>query len=272
MVSYDLSDRVAFVTGAARGMGRAIAQAYARAGADVVVTDICEDVPDVPYELGTAEQLRRTKAIVAEEGVDVLQLEVDIRDEMAVRSAFSRTADRFGRVDILANNAGVWTSRPLHKLDEETWDAVVETNLKGAWLPTKYAVPLMRTGSRQGRILTTASVAGRVGAAGAGHYAAAMHGVVGLTKTLALELAADDITVNAVCPTGVDTPMISGMWEAAGPAAFERISDLAGPMNVIDEQLLEPRDIADAYLWLSSDAARYVTGTALPIDAGMTMK
>jgi NAD(P)-dependent dehydrogenase (short-subunit alcohol dehydrogenase family) len=209
---------------------------------------------------------------VAEEGVDVLPLEVDVRDETAVRSAFARTADRFGRVDILANNAGVWSSRPFHELDGETWDAVVETNLKGAWVPTKYAVPIMRTGPNRGRIITTASVAGRVGTAGSGHYAAAMHGVVGLTKTLALELAVDGITVNAVCPTGVDTPMITGMLEAAGLAALERISDLAGPMNVIDEQLLEPRDIAEAYLWLSSDAARYVTGTALPIDAGMTMK
>lgn len=118
----------------------------------------------------------------------------------------------------------------------------------------------------------TASTAGLVGASGSGHYAAAKHGVVGLTKALALELAEHEVTVNCVAPTGVATPLLDGIRETIGGEAMAAISDLSGSMNVIDEQLLDPREVSEAYIWLSSDAARYVTGAVLPVDAGMLVK
>jgi SDR family mycofactocin-dependent oxidoreductase len=272
MVSYDFDDRVAFVTGAARGIGRAIARRYAEAGADVVVTDLCAEETAVAYDLATESDLRETAALVEAEGVDALPLCVDVRDSVEVEQAIEWAVEAFGRVDVLATNAGVWDSRPLVEMDEASFDAVVDTNLRGSWLPAKHFARHVRERGGGGRIVTTASVGGLVGTARSAHYAAAMHGVVGLTKSLAVELGAYGITVNAVCPTGVDTPMLDGMADAVGPDAFEDISDPSGPMNVIDGDLLSPRDVAEAFCWLSSDAARYVTGVALPVDAGMTSK
>ncbi|MEA5388202.1 SDR family oxidoreductase [Haloarculaceae archaeon H-GB11] len=272
MVTYDFDGRVAFVTGAARGIGRAIARRYAEAGADVVVTDICEDDLAVPYDLATEADLRETAELVEDAGVDALPLCVDVRDAAEIERAMDIAVETMGRIDVLATNAGVWDSRPLVEMDEATFDAVVETNLRGSWLPAKHFARHVREREGGGRIVTTASVGGLVGTAGSAHYAAAMHGVVGLTKSLAVELGRDGITANAVCPTGVDTPMLAGMADAVGDAAFEQISDASGPMNVLDGDLLSPEDVAEAFCWLSSDAARYVTGVALPVDAGMTSK
>lgn len=272
MVSYDFDGSVAFVTGAARGIGRAIARRYAEAGADVVVTDICEDDPAVPYELATQADLRETAELVEAKSSDAIALCVDVRDSDEVEHAMERAVDAFGRVDFLATNAGVWDSRSLVEMDEETYDVVVDTNLRGTWLPAKHFAHHVSEREGGGRIVTTASVGGLVGTAGSAHYAAAMHGVVGLAKSLALELGPLGITANAVCPTGVETPMLSGIADAIGDEAFDRISDVSGPMNVLDGTLLSPRDVAEAFLWLSSDAARFVTGAALPVDAGMTTK
>jgi len=272
MPTYDFAGRVAFVTGAARGQGRSHARLYARHGADVVVTDICADIETSPYDLGTRADLDETADLVEGEGSEALALELDVRDEAAVEAAVEAALDRFGRIDFLANNAGIWNATDLIEMDRTRWTQLLETNLTGTWLCAKHVGRHFVDRGEGGRIVSTASTAGVVGARGAGHYAASKHGVVGLTKSLALELGAHGVTVNCVAPTGVDTPMIDGMLDAVGEEPMSAISEVSGPMNVIDEQLIQPEDVSEAVLWLSSDAARYVTGVVLPVDAGMTAK
>jgi SDR family mycofactocin-dependent oxidoreductase len=274
MVEYDFDGTVAFVTGAAHGQGRSHAVHYARHGADVVVTDVAENMGTVPYDLGTTDELAETASLVEDEGGEALALEVDVRDESAVESAVAEAVDRFGHVDVLANNAGVVTVSDLVEMDEAHWDELIDTNLKGVWLCSKHVGKQFVERGDGGAIVSTSSTAGLVGTPGAGHYVAAKHGVLGLTKTLALELAEYDVNVNAVCPTVVNTPMISGMTEAYGEEVLASMGELAGPFNVFDAEDpgIEASDVSEAYLWLSSDAARYVTGIALPIDAGFVAK
>lgn len=272
MPTYDFSDDVVMVTGGARGQGRAHGLAFASHGADVALVDAPGDVAGAQYELADELDLEATVERVESHGARALGVEADLRDESAVQRAVDRTLDAFGRIDVLINNAGIWSVADLVAMDEETWDAVVDTDLTGAWLASKRVARQFVAQGDGGRIVTTGSTASLVGTPGSGHYAAAKHGVVGLTKALALELAPHGVTVNAVCPTGVDTPLVDGIVEAVGEEALSRVADASGSMNVIDEALIDPEDVAAAALWLSSDAARRVTGVALPVDAGMTSK
>jgi SDR family mycofactocin-dependent oxidoreductase len=273
MPEYDFSGKVAFVTGAARGQGRTHAQHYAKHGADVVVTDIAHNVDSVPFDLGTRDELEETAGLVEDEGQAALTLEMDVRDETQVAAAVDEALEEFGRIDFLANNAGFWPPADSVEMDEQMWDDVVDTLLKGVWLPSKHVGQHFIDRGDGGKIVSTSSTAGLVGVPGFGHYVAGKHGVIGLTKTLALELAEYDVNVNAVCPTAVDTPGNTEMLEAFGEEVFEEIGELGGPMNVLEPgEMMEPDDISEAYMWLSSDAARYVTGIALPVDAGMTAK
>jgi len=273
MPAYDFSGKVAFVTGAAHGQGRTHAQHYAKHGADVVVTDICHNVDTVPYDLGTEDELHETAGLVEAEGQDVLALEMDVRDEVEVEAAVDEAIEEFGRIDFLANNAGFWPPADTVEMDEQMWDDVVDTLLKGVWLPSKHVGKHFIDRGDGGKIVSTSSTAGLTGIPGFGHYVAGKHGVIGLTKTLALELAEYDVNVNAVCPTGVDTPGNEGLMEAYGEEILAELGELAGPFNVLDPgEMLDPDDISEAYMWLSSDAARYVTGIALPVDAGFSAK
>ncbi|NHX37475.1 MULTISPECIES: mycofactocin-coupled SDR family oxidoreductase [Halolamina] len=275
MVSYDFSGKVAFVTGAARGQGRSHAQHYAKHGADVVVTDIgSSDVESVPYDLGTSEELEETTQLVEDEGQEALAIEMDVRNEDEVEAAVTEAVDHFGRIDILANNAAVVTVSDLVELDEEMWDQLLDTNLKGVWLCSKHVGQHFVERGDGGKIVSTSSQAGMTGNPGIGHYVASKWGVRGLTKTLALELAEYDVNVNAVVPSVVNTPMITGLTEAYGEEALGSIGEVAGPMNIFtpDNPGIDPGDISEAYMWLSSDAARYVTGITLPVDTGHTIK
>ncbi|ADB62713.1 short-chain dehydrogenase/reductase SDR (plasmid) [Haloterrigena turkmenica DSM 5511] len=272
MVQYDFDDQVAFVTGAAHGQGRSHAQHYAKHGADVVVTDIDDGMDSVPYELGTEDELEETASLVEDEGQDALAVEMDVRDEDEVEAAVDEALDEFGKIDVLANNAGIGTFGDLVEMDETMWDEMIDTNLKGVWLCSKHVGKHFVDRGDGGKIVSTSSIYGKVAGPGSGHYIAAKHGVLGLTKTLALELAEYDVNVNAVCPTGVDTPMISGVLEAYGEDVLDDVISVTGPWNLFEEGMIESRDISEAYMWLSSDAARYVTGIALPVDAGMLAK
>jgi SDR family mycofactocin-dependent oxidoreductase len=273
MPEYDFSGKVAFVTGAAHGQGRSHAQHYAKHGADVVVTDVGHNLESVPYDMGTTDELGETASIVEDEGQEALAVEMDVRKEDQVETAVEEALDEFGRIDILANNAGVWPMSEATEMDEAQWDVVIDTVLKGVWLSSKHVGQHFIERGDGGKIVSTSSTAGLVGAPATGHYVAGKHGVIGLTKTLALELAEYDVNVNAICPTALDSPGMNNYIEAYGEEMLEEMGALGGPMNVMEPgEMIEERDITEAYLWLSSDAARYVTGIALPVDAGMTAK
>jgi SDR family mycofactocin-dependent oxidoreductase len=273
MPTYDFDGKVAFVTGAARAQGRSHAVHYARHGADVVVTDVCHDIETNPYALSTRDDLDETVGMIEDEGGEALAVEMDVRDESQVEAAVERAVDEFGRIDVLANNAGIFNASEMTEMDEAMWDDMIDTNLKGVWLCSKHVGKHFIERGDGGRIVSTSSAAGVIATPLAGHYVATKHGVLGLTKTLALELAEYDVNVNAVCPTGVDTPMISGFAEAYGEETMDELGRITGPWNVFgDGGMIEARDVSEAYMWLSSDAARYVTGIGLLVDAGMTAK
>lgn len=273
MPSYDFSGKVAFVTGAAHGQGRTHAQHYARHGADVVVTDINENMETVPYDLGTSAELDETATLVEDEGREALPLQMNVSDESAVEGVVDEALDHFGHIDILANNAGIESMAETVKLSERQWDEMLDVNLKGVWLCSKHVGQHLVERGDGGKIVSTSSAAGLIGAPLNAHYGSAKWGIRGLTKTLALELAEYDVNVNCVCPTVVETPMIAGMMEAYGEDVFEDMA-ISGPMNMFhpEDPGIEASDISEAYMWLSSDAARYVTGIALPVDAGLTAK
>jgi SDR family mycofactocin-dependent oxidoreductase len=274
MVEYDFSGEVAFVTGAARAQGRSHARHYAEHGADVVVTDICGNIDSNPYDLGTREQLDETASAVESAGGEALVVEMDVSDEDQVESAVDEALDHFGHIDILANNAGIFNAAEMVELDEHQWDEMLDTNLKGVWLCCKHVGKHFVDRGDGGTIVSTTSGLGMHGAYSCGHYGAAKWGVRGLTKTLALELAEYDVNVNCIAPTVVDTPMITGFAEAYGEEVLEEMGRLSGPMNIFDPEAggIESQDISEGYMWLSSDAARYVTGITLPIDAGYSAK
>jgi SDR family mycofactocin-dependent oxidoreductase len=274
MPEYDFSGKVAFVTGAAHGQGRVHAQHYAKHGADVVCLDISENMETVPYDLGTPEELEETAEMVEDEGQEALTVRADVSDEAQVQAAVEESLDEFGKIDILANNAGIATFTDLVEMDEQMWDEMLDVNLKGVWLCAKHVGKHFVERGDGGKIVSTSSTAGLTGNLSAGHYSAAKHGVIGLTKTLALELAEYDVNVNAVCPTAINTPMVQGVTEAYGEESLGAMAELAGPFNIFDPEagVIEEQDITEAYMWLSSDAARYVTGIALPVDAGFSAK
>ena len=274
MPQYDFSDQVAFVTGAAHGQGRSHAVTYAKNGADVVITDICHDIDTNPYELGRREELEDTASMIQDEGQEALVIEMDVRNEDEVQSAVEAAIDEFGHIDILANNAGIFNSAEMTKMPEDQWDDMIDVNLKGVWLCSKHVGQHFVERGDGGKIVSTSSTAGLTGAMASGHYAATKWGVRGLTKTLALELAEYGVNVNCVCPTGIDTPMIAGYLEAYGEEMLEEYAEMTGPFNILDEDggMIEPIHISEAYMWLSSDAAEYVTGTELLVDAGFTAK
>ena len=271
-VSYDFSDEVVLVTGAARGLGRDIAVAFARDGARVAVNDMQTQVEDVPYETGTAEDLAQTVSEIEAAGAEALEVPADVRREQDVERMIATTVDRFGRIDVLVNNAGVYSGGPATELTEEQWDVVVDVDLKAPFLCSKHAARHMIEHGGGGRIVTISSTSALVGIPDQVNYQSAKHGVVGQIRTLALELAPHGITVNTICPTVVDTPMLDYLM-GIGQAYFQEVARLCGASTVFPGlNNLEPRDVSHAVRWLASDAARYVTGIALPVDGGFTCK
>jgi SDR family mycofactocin-dependent oxidoreductase len=265
-----LDARVAVVTGAARGQGRAHAVALARAGADVAACDIARSLPSVPYPLGTAEELAQTEAMVEAEGRRCLSAVVDVRDSAALAEFVGQTVAELGGLDILVANAGVISYGSAWELTEQQWDEVLAVNLTGVWKSCRAAVPAMIAGGRGGVVVITTSTAAVKGLAGMSHYVAAKHGCVGFARSLALELAPHRIRVNCVAPGGVRTPMGTNtqMQEL-----LQRDPALAASLTAaLPVDLVEPEDVSDAVVWLCSDAARQVTGTVLPLDAGTLLR
>lgn len=266
----ELSGKVAIVTGAARGQGRAMALALAGAGADVAICDVGESaMPSVAYALGGP--LEAVAQEIEALGVRALHAACDIRKQDQIDAFIARVQAAFGRVDILVNNAGILTgNKPMHLLDDETFETTIAVNLTGSWRMSRAVVPVMIAGGEGGRIINIASVAGMIGTPGFGHYCATKHGLVGVTKTMAAELGAYGITVNAVCPGFLPTPMVEHTAsEIAARAGLTQEQVYEQYLSVAHvKEPIKPEQTAAAVLYLASEAARVVTGSNLVIDAG----
>lgn len=268
MVTYDFTDEVAFVTGAARGQGRSHALRYAEHGAKVVVTDIGVDAGSSPAPTAPPEELAETVDDIEDRGGTAVGIPLDVSVEREVEEAVGRAIDEFGHIDFLANNAGIAPVSGLLDLEEPVWDETLDVDLKGMWLTAKHVGRHMRDRGEGGRIINTSSTAGLFASPGLGHYSAAKHGVIGLTKTLAAELADDGIRVNAVCPTAVNTAMTAGIVESM-PGHLADVATYTQP-DTLFGRILQPEDVSAAFMWLSSEESRFVTGIALPVAAGAT--
>ena len=265
------------LTGAARGLGRACAVAFAKEGADLALIDIARDLPGVPYPLGTASQLAHTAALCREHGAAVLTAQADVRDLAAVERAVAEARQRFGVLDVLVNNAGIAApaGKAAHEIAEHEWSLMIDVDLSGAWRMIRAVGPVMAA-RRAGSIVNIASTAGLVGYRHFAGYVAAKHGLIGLTKAAALDYAPVKVRVNAVCPGSVrddqqaEGRMLSEIARALDvPVADHETTFLeAQPMNA----LIEPEDVAAATVWLASEESRQVTGSIVAVDGGFTAR
>jgi SDR family mycofactocin-dependent oxidoreductase len=262
----EFAGKVAFITGAAHGQGRATALALAGEGARIAAFDLARPLSYPGYQMGSSDELASLAAACSERGTECLAFAGDVRDDAAVTNAVAATAERFGRIDILFNNAGICAYGLAHELTEDAWDAMLDINLKGAWLVARRVIPHMIR-QRSGVIINNSSVAGLRGMGRLSHYAASKWGLTGLTKSWAIELAQYGIRVNSIHPTGVNTPMNDGLAALEGLTPKEIAERSAG--NLLPVPWIEPEDVAHAVLYLASDRARYVTGAPFVIDAGL---
>ncbi|PKW16863.1 mycofactocin-coupled SDR family oxidoreductase [Saccharopolyspora spinosa] len=265
--------RVVFITGGARGQGREHAVHFARAGADVVLVDVPEQVESVPYPLGTCGDLHETVALVEKQGRRALAIEADVRRSNQMRAAVEQAIDEFGAVDILVANAGIVTYRHLSEMDDQMWQDTIDVNLTGV-ANTVRAVLGHMLEQRYGRIVVTSSQAGRRGVPNLAHYSASKWGLIGLVKSVALEVApALGITCNAVLPGGVDTPMmhhdeVYAVFAPDVPAPTRAdLEERLGRLNPMPITWIEPSDISHAVLHLASEEARYVSGATIDVAA-----
>jgi SDR family mycofactocin-dependent oxidoreductase len=262
-----LDGKVALITGAARGQGRSHALALAAEGADIVAWDVPQAMSSLPYPLGTKEDLDRTATLVAELGRRCLALPVDVRDSGQVDGGVERALDAFGRIDIALANAGIVSIAPLVDVTDAAWDEMVATNLTGVFTTLRAVVPPMLA-QRWGRIVVTASMGGRMGIKGQSAYNATKWGVIGLAKSLALEVANDGITVNVVCPCTVRTPMVQPDPDAEVPEDFVRQMTRGNP---IAQPWIEAADVTRAVMYLVSDPG-VLTGTIMEVSLGSSAR
>ncbi len=274
-----VAGKVAFITGAAKGQGRSHAVRLAEEGADIIAIDICRQIDSVPYPIAGPDDLAQTVREVEALDRRIVAAQADVRDYAALQSALDAGVAELGRLDIVSANAGIFSLGALADLDEQAWQDVIDVNLTGVWHTAKAAIPHLRA-SGGGSIILTSSDLGLHARPGTGHYTSAKHAVVGLMRTLALELAPDMIRVNSLHPTAVNTGMIQNAvtYEAFAPdvPAAERTVEVVArrfrQLNTLPVPWVEPADVSSALLWLASDEARYVTGVALPVDAGSLLK
>jgi SDR family mycofactocin-dependent oxidoreductase len=266
-----LDGKVAFITGAARGQGRSHAVRFAAEGADIVAIDICNQIASIEYPMSTSDDLAITVKEVEALGRRIVAREVDVRDRSQLKLAFDAGVAELGRMDIVVANAGVVPLYVAEDEDPQTFDDVIAVNLTGVWNTIEVSKSTIIDQGQGGSMVLISSTAGLKGGAaqlpGPG-YTASKHGVVGLMRNYALTLAPHSIRVNSVHPTGVATPMVIN-------EAMEKVFALesmagGGQANPMPVDMLEPDDISGAVLWLASDDARYVTGVALPVDAGFS--
>ena len=262
----NFQDKVVMITGSARGQGRVHAKKFAELGAKLILCDVCADIDPVQYALGKSEELFQLHAELQEQTHNqVITACVDIRNVLGIQKLVNQGIDNFGRIDVLVNNAGVCSIKPAWKITPEDWDVMLGVNLTGTWNVCQAVMPFMMEQS-YGRIVNISSIAGLKGIPNLVHYTAAKHGVVGLTKALAIDLAPYSITVNCVCPGSVDTELLVGLSPEIGLQADEAKQAFASKHLL--PGLISPQDINELVVWLASDAARSVTGVAWNIDRG----
>ncbi|MBD3882894.1 mycofactocin-coupled SDR family oxidoreductase [Phormidium tenue FACHB-886] len=267
-----LAGKVALVTGAARGIGRATAIELARQGADVALLDIADPrgVNNIyGYRLSNREELDETMRLVTAEGRRAVPIVADVRNLDAMKQAANTAVSQLGRIDILVANAGIAIWSPFAEMKPDQWQSVIDVNLTGVANSMWAVIPQMQK-QQSGRIITLTSIGGRMGVAGVANYSATKWGVIGLTKSAALELGKDNITVNAVAPTAVNTPLYrsEGQYQSTGMGSFAEQDRAMLGYHSLQVPAIEPEDIGKAIVFLGSDEARYISGTVLDVAAG----
>lgn len=277
-MAESLEGRVAFITGAARGQGRAHAVRLANEGADIIAIDICAPVADsITYPPATSEDLAETVREVEATGRKILAREVDIRDLAAQQQVVADGVEQFGRLDILVANAGILSWGRLFELSEAQWDSVIETNLSGTWRTVRAAVPAMIEAGNGGSIIIVSSSAGLKATPGNGHYSASKYGLVALTNALAIEVGEFGIRVNSIHPYSIDTPMVEpqAMMEIFGkhPAFLHSFSPM--PYHPVNHQgkkglkeFMTPEEVSDVVAWLAGDGSATLSGSQIAVDRG----
>ncbi|TQC47847.1 NAD(P)-dependent oxidoreductase [Rhodococcus sp. WS4] len=265
-----LAGKVAFITGAGRGQGRSHAIRFAEEGADIIAVDACVDYETVKTKMATDQDLAQTVKEVEALGQRIVSRVADVRDTKALADAITDGVNELGRLDIVCANAGICTVQPWDAVSPELWQDTIDVNLTGVWNTAVAAIPHLISGGG-GSIIITSSTGGIKGQPFLTPYIAAKHGVVGIAKSLANELAQKNIRVNTVHPTGVNTPLLSGLGGMDELIGLD--PSTAGIfVNTLPVELVEPRDISNAVLFLASDEARYVTGLQMTVDAGCTIR
>ncbi|MGO1411205.1 mycofactocin-coupled SDR family oxidoreductase [Microbacterium sp.] len=266
--------KVAFITGAARGQGRSHAVRLAQEGADIIAVDVCEEIPYNAHTGATQADLAETVRQVEALDRRIIAKKADVRDFAALKAAVDEGVAELGRLDIVSANAGVaGTPNRTEDMPEDEWTTMIDINLSGVWHSVKAAIPHIKAGGNGGSIVLTSSEAGIRGYANMAHYVSAKHGLVGMMRTLAMELAPDSIRVNSIHPTQVDTDMIQNqtiysLFTGKADATKEEFAESSGRVIPLPIPWVESVDISNALLFLSSDEARYITGVPLPVDAG----
>jgi SDR family mycofactocin-dependent oxidoreductase len=273
-----LEGRVAFVTGAARGQGRAHAVRLASEGADIIAIDICGPISDtVTYPAATSEELADTVRAIESTGRKVLAREVDIRNLAAQQQVVADGIEQFGRLDIVVANAGILSWGRMFEMSEEQWDSVIDVNLNGTWRTVRAAVPAMIEAGNGGSIIIVSSSAGTKATPGNGHYSASKHGLVAITNALAIEVGEFGIRVNSIHPYSIDTPMVEpdAMMEIFSkyPAFLHSFKPMPyQPVNHDGKrglkEFMTPEEVTDVVLWLASDGSATVSGSQIAVDRG----
>jgi SDR family mycofactocin-dependent oxidoreductase len=264
--------KVALVTGAARGQGRAHAVRLAEEGADIIAVDICHQVSTVPYPMAVPEDLEETVRLVEQLDRRIIARQADVRDSAQLESIVADALSAFDKIDVVVANAGVASAGTLWKISDEKWNDMLDINLSGVWRSVKAVVPSMIE-RRSGSIILTSSVAGLSAIPKVGHYTVAKHGVTGLGRAFAVELAPYNIRVNTVHPGNVNTPMINNPRAREAFAGSEgntegHFEESMAAMNALAIPWVEAVDVSNAVLYLASEEARWVTGTQQVVDAG----
>ena len=266
-----LEGKVALVSGAARGQGRSHAVRMAEEGADIIAFDLCDQISSIQYPMATPDDLQETVAAVEATGRRIVARQADVRALDSVRAVVADGVAEFGRLDVIAANAGIASfAKNTWSITEDEWDDMIGVNLSGVWRTVAAAVPAMIDAGNGGSIVLTGSTGGLRGISMIAHYVAAKHGLVGLMRTLMNELAPHNIRVNVIHPTGVQTPMITNNYMGEFLGEYPDYAKYF--VNALPVENIQPVDISNAIVYLSSEAGRYVTGVELPVDAGMSQR